>query len=52
MSGQSLDIIHNYLTKTLPAYDLGDEEELNLHPLLRKDTLPLYYQVRAYNSLA
>jgi len=47
MSGQSLDIIHNYLTKTLPAYDLGDEEELNLHPLLRKDTLPLYYQALA-----
>ena len=45
-SDAPLDIIHGYLSKTFPAFDNGDVDELESHPLLTKDTLHLYYQVR------
>jgi hypothetical protein len=44
-SDAPLDIIHGYLSKTFPAFDNGDADELESHPLLKKDTLHLYYQV-------
>ncbi|CAO3664414.1 unnamed protein product [Umbelopsis ramanniana] len=46
-SDAPLDIIHGYLSKTFPAFDNGDADELESHPLLTKDTLHLYYQALA-----
>ncbi|KAM3582486.1 hypothetical protein VKS41_005132 [Umbelopsis sp. WA50703] len=44
---QSLGIIRVYLTTVLPAFDDGDTDTLEAYPLLRKDTLPVFYQALA-----
>jgi hypothetical protein len=36
-----------YLTTVLPAFDDGDTDTLEAYPLLRKDTLPVFYQALA-----